>query len=440
MKSRIAGRTPGKGPANLLATVSNFYILVAVTLTLTSAIHFGYVRPESGVAVFNNPLKPSYFYVFTYAVSILVLLIGGLPALDKVGKGFALFFIGYGALHLAWLPFLSENDDVVGRGLTLRMNDVLMSLCYLIIFCRMTDLRRIIISTRAVMWATSALNVLVVLAPQLFPIRMGAFPGRAAGLYWDPNQCATFLAMSLPLICLNTRMPMRLLNYAVVLVGISFTFSREGWVMWVAAVALDLVLKPGAQKRDVGRIATNMAVLIGVSILFLLLLTALYEPIIESLRPFLTTDTYARLSGGDLGSGAERLLILRMGFDVFVSSPFVGSGLNATRTWNYAVSVHNMFILMLAEFGIIGGLLYAYFLRNLFTIKSNLGPILFTLVFMLSFFSHSLFDLSYYSLLFLLYWRAGEMCDGLTEAQPVRPNRARRAETLAPRLAPSHTA
>lgn len=439
MKLSNAGRTPSRGPANLLATVSNLYILVAVTLALSSAIHFGYVRAESGVAFFNNPLKPSYFYVFTYAVTVVMLVLGGLPALDKVGRRFALFFIVYGALHLAWLPFLPENDDTMARSLTLRMNDVLMSLCYLVIFYRMTDLRRIIVSTRAIMWATSALNILVVLTPQLFPIRMGVFPGRAAGLYWDPNQCATFLAMSLPLICLNTRMPMRLLNYAVVLVGISFTFSREGWVMWVVAVAFDLVMKPGAQKRDVARIATNMAVLIGVSALFAALLTVVYEPLIESLRPFLTADTYARLSGGDQGSGAERLMIMRLGFDVFVSSPFVGSGLNATRSWNYAVSVHNMFILMLAEFGIIGGLLYAYFLRTLFTIKSNLGPILCTLVFMLSFFSHSLFDLSYYSLLFLLYWRAGEMSDKLPQMELARSPR-RRPAALTPSMASSRQA
>lgn len=394
-----------------MATLSNLYVLVAVALTLTSAIHFGYVRPESGVAVFNNPLKPSYFYGFTYAVTAVTLVLGGLPPLDRVGRNFAIFFVGYGALHFAWLPFMPADDEALQRTLTLRINDLLMSLCYMAILYRATDLRRIITATTAVMWATSFLNILIVLAPQLFSIRMGQVPGRAAGLYWDPNQCATFLAMSLPLICLNTRLMMRLLNYAVILVGISLTFSREGWIMWAVAVALDLVLKPGAQKRDASRIATNMAMLIGGGLLLGTLVAFIYEPLIESLRPFLTADTYARLAGGDQGSGSERVMVLKLGLGVFADSPLVGSGFNATRAWSYSVSVHNMFILMLAEFGIVGGLFYAFFLSSIFSIRSNLGPIIFTLVFMLSFFSHSIFDLSYYSLLILLYWRAGDLSE-----------------------------
>src|SRR5690606_16943516 len=57
-------------------------------------------------------------------------------------------------------------------------------------------------------------------------------------------------------------------------------------------------------------------------------------------------------------SGSERFVVLAEGWRLFIENPLTGAGAAFTTFWNMPVSVHNQAVLMLAEYGVIGGLLW----------------------------------------------------------------------------------
>ena len=270
------------------------------------------------------------------------------------------------------VPFASE-DPITARILVLALNVVVMTICFQVIFSTIYDLGSVLRAVRWVIGGTAVLNVLVVLAPELFEYRMAVYNGRASGLYWDPNQCATFLALMIPLATYGLKKSASLLVYLIALIGIFFTFSREGVVLWFAAVFLDMLVRPGDPSVKMQKIFTN---LINFSLFFIVaigFIALIWMDLIESLRPYLNADTFSRLSGGDMGSASERVEVLSLGWNLFAEHPYFGAGYGATHVWNFPVSVHNMFILMLAEFGIVGGVWYLYFLRKIFAMPMKFG-------------------------------------------------------------------
>jgi O-antigen ligase len=394
------------------------FVVLLVLLVLSSAVYFGQVGElEGDVRLFANPLKPSLIYLLTYLFAGLVAMAMLARKVTPACDGFIWLFVIFGALHVAWLPF-AESDEVTTRTLVLRMNVVVMTICCQTILSAVSDMRGIIRAVRGVVWATCALNMLVILMPELFDVRMSVYAGRASGLYWDPNQCATFLALLLPLINFGLRRPLRWLQSLIVLVGIFFTFSREGALLWVVAVGLCELIQPGEPRPK--HLFRN-TLLLGSFVLVLLIAFLLtWSDLIEALRPYLTTDTYARLSGSDEGSASERLLVLQAGLDVFSQDPLFGAGYASTRGWGYGVSVHNMLVLMLAEFGLVGGLWYLAFLGRILTIPLRFGFVLCGLISLGGLFTHSYFDLAYYMLLVVLYWRFAYLAADAKRACPPR--------------------
>lgn len=375
-----------------------------VLLILSSAIYFGQGDSTvSDVPLFSNPLKPSYIYFLTYGVTFLLLTVFS-RWLPRPSGGMLVSMVLLGLLHLAWMPFVGDQA-VVQRMMVLRLNVVVMAICFQIILSMVNDFRPILKAVRIVVWATALLNVLVVLTPQLFSVKMGAMHGRAAGLYNNPNLAATFMAMMLPLVAYGKRLPARILNYLIIFVGIFFTFSRGGTVIWAIAVLLDLSFRPGDPTVRSRSIMMNIMLATVFALLLVFLLALTWTDMIDFLAPNLNADTLARLNGTDQGSSHERLIVLALGYDVFADHPILGGGFAATRIWDFRVSVHNMFILFLAEFGIIGGLWYADFLRRVFKFPGRFGIVLGGMVIIESVFTHSYFDLAYYMLLIMLYWR-----------------------------------
>ncbi|UYO01226.1 MAG: hypothetical protein KIT02_08510 [Devosia sp.] len=387
-----------------LSGISNWYAVAAVALLLSSLIYFGHAEATGSYQTFNNPLKPSYFYFLTYALTGLYLA-ANREAFNR-WRDYWPFFAAMTmmlALHLWWMPFAGQNSEQA-RIFVLRVNTLLMGICLTIIIAQADNLKAIVRAVQVVMWGTALLNVAVVLMPGLFPVKMGVYAGRAAGLYWDPNQCATFLAMALPLMCLGASHGMRLVHYGIVLVGIAFTFSREGIVLWLVAVTLDHVMLSNAAQGMATRLLRLMRVLLIVGLVAGLFLI-FYQDIINALRPFLNTDTFSRLSGVDRGTTNERIRLMLYGWEAFAQQPILGMGYGSTHVWSHGLSVHNMFVLMLAEFGLVGFAAYCFMLGALLYQGTRIAVVIFAMLVIQSVFTHSYFDLPYYLLLAILYLR-----------------------------------
>ena len=384
---------------------ADLVVALLVALIVSSAVYFGQdAGGADGKPPFVNPLKPSHVYALIYAATAfyLVILMRGLP---RLWTGIAPFMLALGALHLLWLPF-GGDDPQVARMFVLRMNGVVIALCFQVILSLAEDMAPLLATIRAIISLTAALNVLVVLAPDIFTVSMGAYVGRAAGLFGDPNICATLISLLTPLACHGCGLRNRLIYYALGAVAVFFTFSRSGVLLYGMAVTLDLVVRPGVRRQ-----ALSWPVRWGVLILFCALVgmaaALMWSDIVHALSPYLTPDTLARMRGLDEGSGAERVEVLRMGADMFAAHPVFGAGLAATRVWTMPVSVHNMTILFGAEFGILGILWFLAFLWRLHLFPARYGLVIGPLVAVQSLFTHSYFDIPYYIMVFLLYWRLG---------------------------------
>lgn len=390
----------------LASRVAAAQLLLLVWLVLSSAVYFA--QDDAGTSLeFVNPLRPATIYLLTYTVTAAVAFVSILTTWHRTSPGFALLMAAYGLMHVvAWV--FQDSDPVSDRTLVLRLNVCVLSICFQVLLSNIINLTAILSSVRWVALITSALAAGQVLLADYIPYRVTVFPGRGAGLYWDPNQCATFLAMMLPLINIGKAGPTRWFNNLAVLLGILFTFSREGILLWIVAVVLIDTLNPGGETFDAKRSATRLMAALGALAAISTLFAIGREPLVDLLKPYLTTDTYLRLRGTDEGSASERLLVLQMGLDLFWQHPLFGAGYASTRIWNYDVSVHNMFVLLLAEFGIVGAVWYFMFLHRIVSIPHRFGATVGVLVVVESLFTHSLFDLGYYILLILLYWRCAQ--------------------------------
>lgn len=82
----------------------------------------------------------------------------------------------------------------------------------------------------------------------------------------------------------------------------------------------------------------------------------------------------------------------------------IGNGPGYTYAWAYEVSVHNMVLLMMAEHGLLGLLLYVLFLVGLFRFRWPYGLWAGGVTLGVTPFNHNLFDLPCYGLIYVLYW------------------------------------
>lgn len=183
-------------------------------------------------------------------------------------------------------------------------------------------------------------------------------PGRGAGWYFNSNDAGLML-VGLGLIA-SFRLS-RLANiilWSVISVAVALTFSRTGW----ATLSLSLLILTFQNRFGGGR---ARFVFVGIVILlFAVLLTTYLSGDLyyffarSSLAEYLDPNTLARLGGSgsafDDYSSFEREDVFRAGLEAFFENPILGHGVGYTSEWVQPVGPHNMYILLLAEQGIIG--------------------------------------------------------------------------------------
>lgn len=401
-----------------LARSADLVAALLVALLVSGAIYFGQGQGGAdGKPPFANPLRPAQLYAFTYGVTALYLALM-MRALPRLMTGLAPFMLALAAIHFLWLPFVTAQG--IERMFVLRMNTILMALCFQVILTLLTDLTPVLRAIRAIVALTAGLNMLVVLRPDIFGVSMGVYLGRAAGLYEDPNICATFMALLVPLAAFGKTLRGRCLYYALGFVAAFFTFSRSGILLCCLAVTLDMLIRPGGPRPVLSAGARGLVWMV-LALLVVTAITLMWTDLVEALAPSLTPDTMARLRGADEGSGAERVTVLQMGLQMFVAHPVFGGGFGATRDWLVSVSVHNMIVLFAAEFGIFGLLWSLVFLWRLHLFPAGFGAIVGPLMTVQALFTHSYFDLAYYMMVVLVYWRLANM---VRAAQPIGRRRS----------------
>lgn len=185
--------------------------------------------------------------------------------------------------------------------------------------------------------------------------------GRVSGTLGSPNTAASYLTLLLApaLAVLLTPLQGRhkwlaALAFCLGTIALLLTFSRGGWLAFILSLALLCMLAFGR-----GWLSPRIPLVVfALVVLFFLLFR---EPIV------------ARLLGDDLGAADSRVTMATQAFDVIAANPILGVGANNYATW-YAQhykselyegqlrTVHNKYLLVWAETGIIGLLAFLGFL------------------------------------------------------------------------------
>lgn len=224
-----------------------------------------------------------------------------------------------------------------------------------------------------------------------------AVPGRAAGFYENPNVSGAMLVYLGLIGSIWIGIVPTYVLWSVVSLGVALTFSRSAWIMLILAL-IGLAFQ-GRLGRGRGRIFFVAIIsLIVAGIFFSLISGHLYYLVARSpLAEYLDPNTVARLGASgslvDDYSSFERAGVLQAGWRAFLDAPILGHGLGFTREWDQPVSTHNMFVLFLAERGIIGCVLYLLLLGSMLIFSRGVARLLSIAVCIDAFFTHNQFDL-----------------------------------------------
>jgi len=185
--------------------------------------------------------------------------------------------------------------------------------------------------------------------------------GRSAGFYVDPNiagQAILFgLIFSYEIVPKTLKIPFILLTF----IGVLVTFSRGSLVGWSIIMFLFFKYRLIDKKTTIVLFMTFLSLII-------FFLPLLYDLIINNFNN--PTNLLNRLnfftgSSHIDRSELERLKIGISAFNLFADNPIFGSGLSIIRHWKYSVAPHNIYLTLMAQFGLIGLFSYIYLIYTL---------------------------------------------------------------------------
>lgn len=238
-----------------------------------------------------------------------------------------------------------------------------------------------------------------------FPIdsTIGVF-GRSAGFYLNPTISGGAIVLGVILSLSIVPKVYRMWYIFFSFIGVFLTFSRSAIVGFVL-VYLIMTLKKQLHFK------------------YLVFIPIILFTVISLSLPFLINyveTTYGRDSGNIINrtmwfvapsahkdySQSERQAVAEKAFKMFAENPFLGDGLGSTIHWDARVSTHNIYLTNMAEFGLLGVLIYPlliYFIIQKARHESKTTAFVFAIfTLFIGFFSHNILDEFYFLFAFSL--------------------------------------
>jgi O-antigen ligase len=350
-----------------------------------------------------------YFGIFAFIVPLMVIRWQALGAyLVSPFALWALLLFSLNMIHLAGFPV---SADVGGTAFTDMHAEARRSLiatrAQYILFALFLGFVAYISPTRIYLRIIFVLMVVVPCAViadfanpgALYPVDVtGAVLGRAAAMFINPNLAGEailhIVILGFAVLARRYRMPLFLLAGIAILT----TFSRAAIIAWVVLLGLFIY------KKTLPRSAVISLV---VAISILLVFIGSFESYISSREEFedAATNILSRLNffssfTFDDDSSEERAGVIQAGWELFLQNPLFGSGAGATHFWRHRGSTHNQLLLLAAEYGVMGILLWGWMLimlcKSRFFSDSGLRYAMAFLFAFMSMFTHQMLDAASY--------------------------------------------
>jgi len=247
-------------------------------------------------------------------------------------------------------------------------------------------------------------------------------PGRAAGLYENPNISGFILILSMSSAMAPLSIQLRRALIAIVSIAVFLTFSRASW--FVLGVSCLWLARKGYLGGKATRVFVTMVVGISAAIFVFTMLSGVLANVIASLpiASYLDANTLARLGSSAFAtdySASERMAVAQFAITSFFNgeNQIFGVGLGHTYEWGMNVSTHNMYLLFLVEGGLVGLILFLSLLAILWKSAFGVGRLVVFQVAVNSLFDHNLLD-SPVRIIFLAMVAAGVLNSGNNTKRP----------------------
>ncbi|MCB1984163.1 MAG: O-antigen ligase family protein [Nitrosomonas sp.] len=387
--------------------INNFSLSTAALMAI--GLIFLTNWPAYQYLVLGGP-APLVYFALTGLLVLLVVWRYPYTLLPLLREPLFYWFFIYAFTGLVWLVFHDGYLDPDNRVWRVRFLLMLLFICCLVLVFPANERKFVWVMLGCAVFAAASFWV-DYLNPFLFVPQdnPGANPGRGSGLFINANQAGNALvAMCIAIMpFVSTRW--RVIVMVVMLMGVFPTFSRSS-TLFAVLVALIWVWR--------GQFGAKALVVLLVIMLpigswggYNLFTTGLQSTEVPDENLATRLNFFAKLGETGDDSAAERKRVAEYAtqkfYDNFLFGIGTGNAASSAKKWGYRVSTHNMFLLLLVEQGIFGGILYLSFLvyifaRGLFLIKSSdeqqgrdIGLALVLLAFYFSFiglFSHTMLE------------------------------------------------
>lgn len=333
--------------------------------------------------------KPLYsYYLLLGYFAFWLVSARTLTCLRDHGIQALIFWLG---LYLAYgcLAFLhSSQSDAAAQALITLGEAILLAGAFALLFTEPSRLRRVQAALAMLAMLATLLNGFDFLHPLFTNV-----PGRAAGLYVNPNIAGHFIAMAM--VAGVTVMPRRWRLWFVMVcgLGVLLTFSRASWIVWGLGVLwLGWTGEVGPARHRWA--AAALAGAIGLGFVGLVFTGGLGNMLGQGIfASHLDANTLSRLGVGSSslsGHSADlREMLTWASLRIGANAPLLGHGLGYTREWQFPVGPHDMYLLFWVEGGIPGLLLYVGLMVLLWHFSHGVGRIVALQLIIAGFFTHN---------------------------------------------------
>lgn len=300
-------------------------------------------------------LEPQYW------IALLVVLAGILAWFSRQTRWEVfrtpVFFWCVGFLALTLIFFAAIPTSHIEQ-LKERIRDVVLLTTFLSVFLMLRD--ELLFLRKLVFWAVLfgvVMNLISIAHTNFFMPQDFVGTAQPAGFYINPNESGTALISGMILSVSILAMRWRIPYAAFVFIGVLATFSREAIVAW--ALVVFCLCFFGIMEWKKLLLWTGVLVIVAVAATLGMIkthvinthLTNFYYDQLHRLIWFVHTPR----PGSSVGI---RLQLLKNGWELFLAHPWIGNGLGSTYHWVMPFSTHNMYLLYMDDYGVIGFFLY----------------------------------------------------------------------------------
>jgi len=241
-------------------------------------------------------------------------------------------------------------------------------------------------------------------------ISLSNVPGRSAGLMINANPSAAAILACFILSYMTPQrfmLPVRVIMFA----GIYTTFSRSTLVLFFIFLVYNELI---VEKLNIQRFV--ITALLFLSVVGFLSYSAFFvdQSANKQVKMSYRRIVDAKQGKFDDSSTNHRRKVVTINFERFMNKPIFGNGLGAASTIN---SPHNQFLLVMAEHGAVGIVIWLAFLVTLFGRLYRLQRgesrrvllSLFWFMILNMFFTHNMYHIRFYMILFAMLCAGGEI-------------------------------